>query len=292
MKNRENKTDIKNIRMVFFGSPPLAIPVLDALKEAGLAPLLVITEPDKKAPRGGAPVPPPAKKWGKEYGIDVIQPHSLTELPPEFENTEWDLFIVASYGRILPKEFIDMPRHKTLNVHPSLLPQLRGPSPIRSAILLDKKDAVGVTVIVLDEKMDHGPILAQARVELEEWPVSGSVLDNLLAQEGGTLLAEVIPLWLKSEITPVEQEHEKATFSKKITGEDGLIDFSDDPFLNYRKICAYAGWPGAYFFAERNGKNVRVKIAAAEYLKEKLDITRVIPEGKREMSYGDFLRGG
>ena len=284
--------DTKNIRMAFFGSPPLAIPVLDALKEAGLAPLLVITEPDKKAPRGGTLISSPGKVWAGEHGIAVIQPRSLRELPAEFKNTEWDVFVVASYGHIFPRELIDMPRHKTLNVHPSLLPQLRGPSPIRSAILLNKKDAVGVTVIVLDEKMDHGPILAQARVELAEWPVSGRVLDELLAEEGGKLLAEVIPLWIKDKITPVEQEHGKATFSKKITKEDGLIDLSDDSFLNYRKICAYAGWPNAYFFAERNGKQIRIKIALAKYENGNLTITRVIPEGKQEMSYEDFLRGG
>lgn len=273
---------MNNNKIVFFGTPEFSVSVLEELYKKNIVPTLIITTPDAKVGRGLVLTPPPVKVWAEKHDIDIIQNHTDDMLV----NTEWDLFIVASYGKILPSEILDLPRKGVLNVHPSLLPKFRGASPIVSAILSDEKET-GVSIMLLDEKMDHGPIIAQASVEIDNWPPKASVLEDILVTEGGKLLAEIIPPWMKGEIEAVEQDHGKATFSKKIAKEDGLLNLDDNDYTNFLKIQALEGWPGTYFFV--NDK--RVKVADADYIDDKLVITRVIPEGKKEMNYEDFLRG-
>lgn len=283
------------LRTVFFGSPPLALETLDALKEASLLPTLIVTMPDAPEGRRGAVVTAPVKEWAKKEGVDVLQPASIDdeELQEALRNTEWDLFIVAAYGMIIPKEMLDLPKHGVLNMHPSLLPKYRGVSPFISQILADDPTC-GVSIILLDEKMDHGPILAQSRIviEDEDWPPTGEVLGKLLAEAGGELLAETIRPWVRGEITPEDQDHSKATFTKKFSKSDGELDLDGDRRANYLKICAFTPWPGTYFFVKRkDGNSIRVKVTDAEFENNELTITRVIPEGKKEMGYDDFLRG-
>ncbi len=283
---------MKDIRIAFFGTPELAVYVLDELKRGGIAPALVVTAPDRKAGRKLVLTPPPVKVWAEEYDIEVLQPESLKN-SDELEilkNSEWDLFIVAAYTIFLPKYLLELPKYGVLNVHPSLLPKLRGPSPIRTAIRDDLEDETGVSVILLDEEMDHGPIVAQATVELPEWPVQGRVLDELLFREGGRLLLEVIPEWVKKTITPDPQEHGQATYTQQIAKADGELHLDGDAYENYCKYCAYDGWPGVFFFEERNGKTVRVKVTDALFENGQFLIQRVIPEGKKEMSYTDWMR--
>ncbi len=286
----------KDLRIAFFGTPEFAVDILEELKKAHILPTVVVTAPDAPRGRGLVLTPPEAKEWAEENDIEVLQPETL-RLTSKADiardviyNSEWDLFIVASYGKILPQSLLDLPKHGTLNVHPSLLPYYRGASPIRSAILEDNKEAVGVTIMELDAGMDTGPIVAQGRVQPEEWPPSAIVLEKLLAHEGGELLAEVIPLWLKGEITPEPQEETRATHSKKIEKEMGRIDLADDPYQNFLKIRGLEGWPGTHFFVEKNGKQIRVKITDATFTDGTLTLLKVIPEGKKEMNYEDFSR--
>lgn len=285
---------MKGLRIAFFGTPEFAADILEELARAHITPSIVVAAPDAPRGRNLVMTPPEAKVWALEHDIEVLQPHTLRldgadEARDILYNSEWDLFIVASYGKILPQALLDLPRHGTLNVHPSLLPLYRGPSPIRSAMLDDRKDAVGVSIMLLDSGVDTGPIVAQGRVQIEEWP-QATILEKLLAHEGGELLAEVIPLWVKGEITPEPQDSANATHSKKLTKEMGELDLGGDPYQNFLKIQALAGWPGTYFFTERNGKRMRVKITEASYADDTLTIERVIPEGKKEMPYEDFLR--
>ncbi len=306
------KTAVPSI--AFFGTPELAVFVLEELEEAGIVPSVVVTAPDKPVGRKLVLTPPPVRVWADEHGIPVVQAASLKDrgAVPELANSEWDLFVVAAYNIILPEWVLTLPKHGVLNVHPSLLPKLRGPSPIRSAILRDERDAVGVSVIELDREVDHGPLVAQARVELPEWPMPGRTLDELLFREGGRLLAEVIPLWLKGEITPEPQDDTAATFTKKFEKADGELDLAGDPYRNYLKYCAMDGWPGTYFrvssrqptadstdrvrvnseqsTVDSGDTSLRVKVAEAEYTDGEFRILKVIPEGKREMSYEDWQR--
>lgn len=283
------------LRIAFFGTSTFSTAVLEELVDANLAPLLVVTQEDKPKGRNLETAPTDAKVWAEEHGIDVITPHTLREddvATFPLLNTEWDMFIVASYGKILPKAILDLPKHGVLNVHPSLLPKLRGASPVRTAILADQKDAVGVSIIVLDEEMDHGPILAQARIEPEVWPIGAVILEDLLAHEGGKLLVEAIPLYVAGELSPEAQDDSKATYSNKIEKSMGEVELDGNPYENLRRVKALEGWPCAYFFIKKDDKPFRVKIIDAEIGQDDtLEILRVVPEGKSEMSYKDFLRG-
>ncbi len=282
-------------RIAFFGTPNLAVIVLNELEKNGLTPHVIISNPD--APKGRKMIltPPPVKLWAVERNIEILQPDSLRSDASFFEylrTLEIDLCVVVAYGKIIPKDILSIPKFGTLNMHPSLLPELRGASPIRSAILNDIRET-GVTIMVLDEELDHGPILAQERVKIstDAWPLRGQALDVLLAIEGGKLLSEVIPTWIRGEITPIPQDHEKATFCTKITKEMGEIDLNGNAYKNLLKIRAFDAWPQTFFYNERNGKRIRIKIIDAEMdLNHSLKILRVIPEGKNEMSYEDFLK--
>ncbi len=278
-------------RFAYFGTPEFASIILGELEAKGLVPRVIVTAPD--APRGRKLVVTPceARVWGETRSIPVLTPRTLRDeaFKDLILSYHCDLFIVAAYGKLIPKNILQIPLHGVLNVHPSLLPKFRGSSPIESAILSDETHT-GVTIMVLDEEMDHGPILAQRERVTHDWPPKGSELTRDLAHFGGTLLAEMIPEWMNG-LKAHPQDHTRATFTKKIMKGDGLIDLSDDPLQNYKKICAYDEWPGTFFFIERSEKKIRVRINDATYDNGVLFITRVTPEGKKEMSYEDFKRG-
>jgi methionyl-tRNA formyltransferase len=276
----------------FFGSSQFSIYVLDALKTCGLMPSLIVNTPDKPKGRGLAIVDGPVKQWALKNNIEILEPANLKS--PDFHHQlstiNSQLFIVASYGKLVPKTILDMPKSGALNVHPSLLPKFRGPSPIQTSILADEKET-GVTIMLMDGMIDHGPIVAQEKIAVKNWPPKESELELILGRAGGQLLAKVIPDWMDGKIAPKEQNHTEAAFTKKIVKEDGLIDLTSDPYKNYLKIRAFDTWPGTFFFAEKKGRKIRVVIKSATFRDGKLKIERVVPEGKKEMSYEDFLRG-
>ncbi|MSR73028.1 methionyl-tRNA formyltransferase [Candidatus Parcubacteria bacterium] len=286
---------MKNISFTFFGTSEFSVHVLNALKEKGLIPAQIITTPDKPSGRKLKITPSQVKVWALENKVDFLQPENLknevvvTELARELRSRASDVFIVASYGKIIPQSILDIPTHKTLNIHPSLLPKLRGSSPIQTAILTENE--TGVTIIRLDEKMDHGPIVAQKIIATEKWPPKYDELETLLGKESGLLLAEILPDWIAGKIIEKEQDHNTATFTKKIEKADGLISLEDNAEKNLRKIKAYNVWPSAYFFTHKRNKEIRVIITDAEIVDGVLKIKRVIPEGKKETSYLDFLKG-
>lgn len=291
-------------KFVFFGTPHFSVIVLQQLKAAGILPALIVTAPDKPQGRGLVLTSPPVKTWAIENDIPYIQPTSLTNDPSldPLINSEWQAFVVVAYGKILKKQILDLPFAGTINVHPSLLPRFRGASPIESQILADEKE-VGVSLMLLDEEMDHGPVIAQARITPDPWPLKASLLEEILATEGGSLLAEVLPLLVAESqydendadtrtLFAVPQEHENATFTRKIQKEDGRIDLAGDAYANYLKFCAYDGWPGIFTeYQKKDGTKVRIKITDAVYIDATFVPTKVVPEGKKEMSFEDFLRG-
>lgn len=281
-------------RIVFFGTPHIAVGALEQLHVSGLTPYLVVTNPDRPQGRKMVLTSPPAKVWADNNHIPVLQPESLknSDVIETLQQTNADLFVVVAYGNIIPEAILAIPKHGTLNLHPSLLSKLRGASPIRSAILENMRET-GVTIMLLDEEMDHGPILAQREISIpeEKWPMRGQELDSLLAEAGAVLLAETVPKLLDGTIKPREQNHETATYCKKITKEMGEINLEDDPYQNLLKIRAFDGWPGTYFFMERSGKKMRIKIVDAELAEDgTLKILRVIPEGKKEIAYTEFMK--
>ena len=278
------------VSFVFFGTDEHAGTILDELKSAGFTPALIVTTPDKPKGRELQMTPPPVKLWAQKNNIPVLQPEKLdTAFIGQLSKVNSQLFIVARYGKILPKDILNIPRHGTLNVHPSLLPLFRGPSPAQSQILAGVPET-GVTIILLDEKVDHGPILAQEVVAMPTPLPHTHELENMLAHLGGKLLAETIPQWLAAPpadgIDPQEQNHAHATFTNMLKKEDGLLNLNDNDELNYRKFLAYSDWPSVYFF--KNGK--RIKITGAEFKDGTFVIKKVIPEGKKEMTYSAFTK--
>jgi methionyl-tRNA formyltransferase len=279
---------------VFFGTPDLSVCVLDALKAHGYLPALIVTAPDRPRGRGLETTPTPVGAWGVENNIDVITPETLAdpELLGALENTEWDVFVVAMYAKLLPMSILDLPRRGTLNVHPSLLPKFRGPSPVLSAILADER-TTGVSIMQLTEKMDAGPIVAQARIEIDEdtgeggWPPQGSEFEKFLATEGGNLLAETLEPWIQGEVVAENQDESLATYTQKFTSQDALVDLTGNPREQLLKIRAFDKSPRAHFIFA--GK--RVIITDAKIDDGKLVVLSVIPEGKKEMDYADFVRG-
>ncbi len=279
----------KNITFAFFGTSEISVTVLNELKKHSLVPKLIVTTEDKPQGRKMILTPPSTKVWAETEKVPYLQLKTLKT--PESESAirkyceNYDVFIVASYGKLIPQNILDIPKYKTLNVHPSLLPKLRGPSPIKSAILSENE--TGVTIIRLDSEMDHGPILEQRKVSVNPWPSYESDLEELLGKVGAEMLVDILPKWIAGEIQEKEQDHDKATFCQKITKSDGEINLADNSEKNLRKIRAFHIWPTAYYFD--NQKRIVIKTAHIE--DGKLILDKVVPEGKKEMGYEDYLRG-
>jgi methionyl-tRNA formyltransferase len=283
-----------NISTVFFGTSRFSVIALDELKKLGLIPQLIVTTPDKPQGKKLVVTSPPVKVWAEENNIPILQPEKLKDngLVERLKEINAEVFVVASYGKIIPKEIITIPKHGTLNIHPSLLPKYRGASPLQTAILNDDAET-GVTIIKLDEEMDHGPIIAQEFVDIPDWPVTYTALEETLAKAGAQILFETLPEYISGSIAEQEQEHSFATFTKKIEKQDGLINLEEDSYNNYLKYLAFSEWPGVYFFIKKNDKEMRVVIKKARYNEpeNKLEIETVIPEGKQEMDFNDFKKG-
>lgn len=282
----------QKINWAFFGSSNFSVIVLNELETLGLVPDLIITTPDKPKGRGLKVESGPVKTWAEERDIAVFAPTSLKapETVAEIKNLRpWDVFLVASYGKIVTPEIFNIPKHETLNIHPSLLPKLRGPSPIEGAILSETE--TGVTIMKIDAEVDHGPIVTQKAVSLTDWPPYYGDLEIILAKEGAQLFSDTVTKWIKGEIKAQDQFHAGATFTKKFLKDDLWISLDDDAHKNLRKIRAFSGNRGVYFFVKQGEKDIRVIVTKAHIKDGSLEIEKVKPEGKKEMSYADFERG-
>ena len=289
------KTPKRN-RIAYFGGEPLGVPVLEELKLSGITPDLIVSSPDKPVGRKQVMSAPPVKNWAKAECVEVFQPESYKDevIRAYFESKDWDVFIVVAYNFILPQWLLDIPKHGVINVHPSMLPMLRGASPIRTAIKDDLREAIGVTIMQMDEEMDHGPILDQMPMDIadENWPVPGPELDLALARMGGAMLADTLREYLAGYIEPQEQEHDMATYCGRFQKSDSELEInpfklptSNKARLAWLKINAFIGIGDTFFM--HDGK--RIKIKEAEFTMGKLRLTTVIPEGKSAMPFENWL---
>lgn len=305
-------------RILFFGTSEFACPALEALIKTGHQISAVITMPDKPAGRKQILTPPPVKVIAEKYGIPVLQPEKLDGFVPlltkEGLGEVYDLFIVAAYGKIIPKEIIDLPKFGTLNIHPSLLPRWRGPSPVQYTILNGDTDT-GVCVMKIDELVDHGPILAYHKSQVADGVTYGALHDEL-AQEGAQLLIKTLPKYLSGELAPVDQDHTKSTFSKMLKKDDGRIDWKQPAEKIERMIRAFNPWPGTWTLLPTESKILRIRIEEAEVREDEypggspgfvwcdtegnmrintgagsLLVQRLTFEGKKPTVAKDFLRG-
>jgi methionyl-tRNA formyltransferase len=299
----------KKLKIVFMGTPDFAVPSLKALKSAGYEIPLVITQPDRPAGRGKKITPPPVKVVAESLKVPVYQPEKVKgneELIKTLKEISPDLIVVAAYGKILPDEILNLPSFGCINVHASLLPEYRGASPIQS-VLLDGKEETGVTIMKISPELDAGDIISQRKVKIEESD-NAQTLHDKLAKVGAELLIETIPDYVSGKITPVPQDHSKATYCKPITKEMGRIDWKLPAKKIFNMVRAFTPWPSAY--AEFKGK--RVKITEAEPVNLQgnpgevvkadrelvvatgegaLKIKRLRPEGRKEITGEEFIRG-
>lgn len=286
------------MKFAYFGGEPLGIPVLEELKDNNLLPDLIVCNPDRPVGRSQELAAPPVKRWAEKNSIEVFQPTSYQN-PDDFAiltKQDWDVFVVVAYNFILPDWFLKIPRKGVLNVHPSLLPSLRGASPIRTAIKENLVNDIGVTILLLDEEMDHGSIIEQEQFlpNANKWPLPGPVLDEFLGKMGGRLLSDVLPAWVRDELSPQEQDHDSATYCGRLTKTDSELSINPHklPTGKHATICwhaiqAFAGIGDTFFMHA----NKRVKITKAELTTGgSLRILRVIPEGKPEMDFNQYLQ--
>jgi len=277
------------MKYLFFGTPEFAAIILEKLINAGFIPSAVVCNPDKPTGRKKIITPPLTKLLAIKYNIPVLQPEVLSIFNFQFSISNFDFFIVASYAKILPKEILEIPRFGTIGVHPSLLPKYRGPSPIQAAILNEEQET-GVTLFLLDEKVDHGPVLENRKQKIENSD-NYKTLHNKLAKLGGDLLIETIPKFLREEIKSQPQDESQATYTKKFSAEDGFVGFKDLEKAQKdggqiaieveRKIRALNPEPGVWTI--KDGK--RMKILEAELMPDKtLKLKKIQFEGKKPVS--------
>ena len=294
------------------GTPEFAAPALDALIHSDHEVVGVFAQPDEPAGRGRSLVSPPVKKLALQHKLTVHQPPSLRrscELD-RLASLRPDVVIIAAYGKILPESFLQVPPRGCLNIHASLLPRHRGPSPIAAAILAGD-EVTGVTIMIVTKVMDTGPILTQRRIPILPHDTTGSLFQKLSGL-GADLLMETLPLWLDGKLVPQPQDGEKATYSKMIAKEDGLIDWRRPAVELWRRVRAFQPWPGCY--TTWQGRTVKIieavplsgegtpgRVVAMSHEPSApvgvhtgegiLGLVQVQLEGKRVISAAQFVRG-
>jgi len=252
------------MRIVFFGSPALALPSLDKILKAGHQVPLIITQPDKPSGRGKKVSPCPIKKFAQGKNIPTYEPERIRKDELALEKIHQagpEINVVVAYGQIIPASIIYFPLYKSINLHFSLLPKYRGASPVQWAILNGEKKT-GITIFELNEKMDEGDLLAQKEVDI--FPDENALdLENRLAEIGAELLLKTLSAIEK--IKPVPQDHTQASYAPKLNKDNGRIDWTKEAGFIARQVRAFTPWPSAYtFFKEKRiiilkGKEVERK---------------------------------
>ncbi len=303
------------INIVFFGTPEWAVYSIDKLyKDKNINIKAIVTKKDARTDRKGSLTPPPVKKWAVEKNIQniVLQPDKIDEKFIEEIDKNVDFFVVVAYGKILPAELLDIPKSGTINIHPSLLPKYRGPSPLQGQILNDEKNT-GYTIMLIDEEMDHGPILYQETVDINIGKQTAQTIGDILFKKSADKLAEIITDYNNKKITPKPQNHDQATYTKIIKKEDGKLHPDYDAFYIEKMIRAYTPWPSVYF--QMGSENIKITEATPQktnienniaplnlYTKNKklylmcakntsLEIKTIQPPSKPLMKYSDFING-
>lgn len=280
---------MEKINFAFFGTPDVASKTLEILKKNGYVPSIIITSPDRLSGRGMHLSQTPVSIWAEENKMPCLKPEKINaEFIEEFNKLNIDISIVVAYGKILPENLINTPKLGTINIHYSLLPKYRGASPVESALLNGDK-ITGVSIQQMAFKLDSGPIIAEETVSIGIDDNKVELREKLI-NTGAQLLSKVLPSIIKREIDPKPQDEPRATYCGKIKKEDGEIDIKGNAKENYNKYRAFSGWPGVYFFINKNGKQTRVKITEAKYKDNSFIIERVVLEGKKETDYSEFMK--
>lgn len=299
------------MRTVFMGSPRFALPSMERLVTEGYEVVAVYTQPDRPAGRSKAPLPPPVKELAARLGIPVVQPESLrsTEVIARLAELRPDLIVVCAYGQILPEAVVDMPQYRCVNVHFSLLPRHRGAAPVAAAILAGDR-FTGATIMLVEKRLDAGPVLSAAAVPIFDRDNTGTLTEKL-SLVGADLLSDALSGWTRGEIVPRPQDESAATYCREVKKDAGKIVWQRPAVEIWRLVRAFNPWPGGY----TTWQGRQLKILEAAVIPGKAEIGRVIEipgeaaglgigtgagilgvtriqlEGKKAMTAAEFLRG-
>ncbi len=295
--------------VVFWGTPDFAVPILDMLRDESVL-SAVVTQPERKQGRGlRNTVPSAVKQRAESFGVPIFEPENLKELDFVRRLQEFlpCLFVVAAYGKIIPEAILNLSTPGVINVHPSLLPKYRGPSPIQAAIL-NQDTATGVSLIQLDNQMDHGPLIAQESIACTP-SETYETLSHTLSLLGSAMLKKKFRAYIDSTIILTPQDHTKATFCKLINSEDGLLDPAQSITVLDAQIRALQTWPGCYIVWDSRRLKIHSACIFKGYRPTKkfsksaqgslvmqtadgaLEILELQAEGKPRMPSSAFLNG-
>lgn len=297
---------MKNLKVVFMGTPDFAVPILERLIEETNV-LLVVTQPDKVRGRNNKVSFSPVKELAVKNNIEVFQPEKIKEDYKIIIDKNPDIIITAAYGQIIPEELLFFSKYKAINVHASLLPKYRGGAPINRAIENGEK-YLGITIMYMDKLMDNGDMISQRKIELKEED-NFDTMNEKLSILGRDLLMDTLPSVLSGTNEREKQKEEDVTIIKLLKKEELLIDFNKDAISVYNKIRSLDSVPGAYAFLN----NKKYKLFDVRVGSEKLDaVSKIIDikdyleiackngtikvytiqeEGKKKMSIKDFFNG-
>lgn len=298
-------------RIVFMGTPDFSVPILRELVQSEYEVVLVVTQPDRPKGRKKVITPPPVKVEAEIHGIPVFQPEKIRHDYQPILDVNPDIIVTAAYGQILPNELLEGPQYGCINVHASLLPELRGGAPIHYAIIQGKKET-GITIMYMAEKLDAGDILTQKSIPIETDDHVGSLHDKL-SVVGAQLLMETLPKLFAGQIQPIKQDDSKASFASNIKREQEKIDWHQSHTEIYNQIRGLHPWPVAF----TTYANQTMKIWWGEPVEQVLNgepgeivakendeafivvcgnhkgirITEIQPAGKKRMAVKDYLQG-
>ncbi|PKG25218.1 methionyl-tRNA formyltransferase [Niallia nealsonii] len=299
-------------KIVFMGTPDFSVPVLQQILKDGYEVIAVVTQPDRPVGRKKTLTPPPVKVEAEKHNIPVYQPEKIrqSEELTAIINLQPDLIVTAAFGQILPNELLEAPKFGCINVHASLLPELRGGAPIHYSII-QGKEKTGITIMYMAEKLDAGDILTQVEVTIAESDTVGTLHDKL-SLAGSKLLSETLPKLLSGSLTPIPQEDTLATFASNIKRVDEQIDWSKNGEDIYNQVRGMNPWPVAF----TTYKKEIMKIWSVQKVAQKNDsapgrilaieedgfiigtgndtaikIIELQPAGKKKMTAEVYLRG-
>lgn len=299
---------MKNINVVFMGTPTFAVPVLEKLiKETNV--ILVVSQPDREKDRKGNILPTPIKKLAQENNIEVYQPQKIKESYEKITNLNPDIIITCAYGQIIPEAILNCPKYGCINVHGSLLPKLRGGAPIHHAIINGDKET-GITIMYMDKLMDSGDIISQAKLPILENDKLDIVYEKM-SHLGANLLIETLPSIIDGTNNRIKQNENEVTFGYNITKEEEKIDFNESCQEVHNRIRGLSSIPGAYCMLD----NKRMKVYQSEITNSKstqeagkiikidktgiyvntsdfiIKLTDIKLEGKKRCLVKDFING-
>lgn len=268
----------KPYKIAFFGTSDFAVPILERLKaDSDFSIVEVVTQPDRPAGRKRALTAPDVKRAAETLGLKVWQPETMKDevAVAHLAGLGVEAYVVVAYGKILPKSLLEIPAFGGVNVHGSILPAYRGASPISAAIAAGEKET-GVTVMKMDEKMDEGPVLAIARLAIDE-DDSTETLSRKLSELAADKIGPTLKLYLEGHLEPVTQDHSKATYTTILAREDGRVDWKKGAVEIERFVRAMRPWPEAHALWTRKGMPLRLTIKKASVMHP---TTKCDPEGR------------